>query len=329
MHACESTREYPKSTREQTTEPQHSPISVGNRRDFAKPGIDTLQQGYVYASGERDRERDGGDPHTPNLSQKSLPQLPYSSVGINLRSGRHRVKDDSRANYADIVEVDHEAQVMVIGDVAKYFDRVRKNVNKAFMRQVLRDALGPYCERKKSEGAAAGVKGWGNSAVTLPKVSQDDDEKIAPEDTIIEAQARQPENSHADGGANLGRDSGETQSIMSNETKDEEEDWEGSQQPASPVYTSAAVVAGPSHHSDERRARRAASRARYPSDHHQSSGGMPTRAGMDRAGLNSLRSLRQSLPGGGGGDDYDDTRSLRSLAMVGRSDSNMSRRSGR
>lgn len=298
------------------TEQQASPISVGNRRDFAKPGIDTLQQGYVYASGERDRERDGPDAQTPNQQHKSLPQLPYSSVGINLRSGRHRVKDDSRANYADIIEVDHEAQVMVIGDVAKYFDRVRKNVNKAFMRQVLREALGPYCQRKKSESAAAGVKGWGNSAVTLAKATQDGDsarEQIAPED--IEADARQTEDPQADGGAHLGRDGGE--SVISEEVyKENEEDWEGSQQ-ASPVYTAAA--SGPS---DERRAKRAASRARYP----EQGGGLPVRAGMDRAGLNSLRSLRQSLPGG---DDHDDTRSLRSLAMVGRSDSNMSRRSGR
>lgn len=300
---------------------QHSPISVGGRRDFAKPGIDTLQQGYVYASGERDRERDGSEAQTPNPQHKSLPQLPYSSVGINLRSGRHRVKDDSRANYADIVEVDHEAQVMIIGDVAKYFDRVRKNVNKAFMRQVLREALGPYCQRKKSESAAAGVKGWGNSAVTLVKVTQDEDpvhKGIAPEGTI-ETNARQTEDPQVDGSAHLGRDGGE--SIMSDVTKDDEEDWEGSQQqPASPVYTSTA--AGHSER-DERRAKRAVSRARYP----EHGGGTPVRAGMDRAGLSSLRSLRQSLPGGG--DDYDDTRSLRSLAMVGRSHSDMPRRSGR
>lgn len=285
-------------------------------------------------------------------------------MGIHLRSGRHRVKDDSRANYADIIEVDHEAQVMVIGDVAKYFDRVRKNVNKAFMRQVLRDALGPYCERKKSESAAAGVKGWGNSAVSLAKVTQNQhpvqrDENISPDDTeaaaataAAAADARQAEDLQTDGGAHiLGRDEGE--SIMSDTTKDDDEDWDRSQQ-TSPVYTTSAVhppdrderrdreerrdrderrdhddrrERDDRRDRDERRARRAASRAstRLP----EQSGGMPVRAGMDRAGLASLRNLRQSLPGGGGGDDYDDTRSLRSLAMVGRSDSNMSRRSGR
>lgn len=310
MLACKSPQASEAPGTKQTTETRPSPISVGNRRDFAKPGIDTLQQGYVYASGERDRERDGPDAQTPNQQQKNLPQLPYSSVGINLRSGRHRVKDDSRANYADIIEIDHEAQVMVIGDVAKYFDRVRKNVNKAFMRQVLREALGPYCERKKSESAAAGVKGWGNSAVTLTKMTQNEDtapEEIAPEDS--EADGKQAEDLQADGGAHLGREGGES---VGDGARENEEDWEGSQQ-TSPMYT-----AGPS--SNERRAKRAASRARYPEQ------GMPVRAGMDRAGLNSLRSLRQSLPGG---DDYDDTRSLRSLAMVGRSNSNVSRRSGR
>lgn len=300
-----------------------SPISVGSRRDFAKPGIDTLQQGYVYASGERDRERDGADAQTPGQPHKNLPQLAYSSVGINLRSGRHRVKDDSRANYGDIIEIDHEAQVMVIGDVAKYFDRVRKNVNKAFMRGVLREALGPYCQRKKSETAAAGAKGWGNSAVTLAKVTQDQGpalEDIAPEDTVV-PDPIQVDGTRADGGAHLGRDGGE--SIISDGTKDDDDEWDASSQQASPIYATAPAPApAPAGPSDERRARRAASRARYP----EHGGGTPVRAGMDRAGLSSLRSLRQSLPGG---DDYDDTRSLRSLAMVGRSHSDMPRRSGR
>lgn len=232
------------------------------------------------------------------------------------------MKDDSRANYADIIEVDHEAQVMVIGDVAKYFDRVRKNVNKAFMRQVLREALGPYCQRKKSESAAAGVKGWGNSAVALAKATHQDagpvHAEIAPEDPV-ETDARPADDSQADGGAHLGRDGGE--SVMSDVAKDDEEDWEGSQQPASLAYTS---TTAPNSERDERRAKRAASRARYPE---HGGGGTPVRAGMDRAGLSSLRSLRQSLPGAG--DDYDDTRSLRSLAMVGRSHSDMPRRSGR
>lgn len=235
------------------------------------------------------------------------------------------MKDDSRANYGDIIEIDHEAQVMVIGDVAKYFDRVRKNVNKAFMRGVLREALGPYCQRKKSETAAAGAKGWGNSAVALAKVTQDEDpafENIAPEDTVVPDPV-QAEGTQAEGGAHLGRDGGE--SIISNGTKDDDDEWDASSQQASPIYATAPAPApapvGSS--SDERRARRAASRARYP----EHGGGTPVRAGMDRAGLSSLRSLRQSLPGGG--DDYDDTRSLRSLAMVGRSHSDMPRRSGR
>lgn len=72
-------------------------------------------------------------------------------MGINIHSGRHRVKENSRANYADVVEIDHEAQVMVIGDVARYFDRIRKNVNKAFMRQILRQALEGYCSRKREK----------------------------------------------------------------------------------------------------------------------------------------------------------------------------------
>lgn len=71
---------------------------MGSKRDFAKPGVDTLQQGYVYASGEKDRDRDGAG--IDSYQQKNQPQLPYSSVGISLRSSRHRVKDDSRANYA-------------------------------------------------------------------------------------------------------------------------------------------------------------------------------------------------------------------------------------
>ncbi|KAI0012501.1 hypothetical protein F4779DRAFT_37144 [Xylariaceae sp. FL0662B] len=111
------------------------PISTGGKREFAKPGIDSYQQGYVFATGEP----------TPSSEQpQGGPKLPYSPVGIELRPGKLRIKEDSRANYADIIEIDHDAQVMVIGDVARYFDRVRRNVNKAYMRQILRKALEEY-----------------------------------------------------------------------------------------------------------------------------------------------------------------------------------------
>ncbi|KAI8626150.1 hypothetical protein F5Y19DRAFT_228359 [Xylariaceae sp. FL1651] len=113
------------------------PISTGgvSKHEFAKPGIDSFQQGYVFAN---------GDPSPGYEQPKGGPKLQYSPVGIELRPGKLRVKEDSRANYADIVEVDHDAQVMVVGDVVKYFDRVRRNVNKAFMRQILRTALEKY-----------------------------------------------------------------------------------------------------------------------------------------------------------------------------------------
>ncbi|KAI1140319.1 hypothetical protein F5Y05DRAFT_411375 [Hypoxylon sp. FL0543] len=130
--------------RHSDTFPHHCaciPISVGGKQEFAKPGIDHFQQGYVFAN---------GDP-TPGNEQAGGIRLPYSPVGIELRPGKLRVKEDSRANYADIVEVDHDAQVMVVGDVVRYFDRVRRNVNKAFMRQILRRALEEYKARRASE----------------------------------------------------------------------------------------------------------------------------------------------------------------------------------
>lgn len=392
-----------------------SPISVGNKRDFAKPGIDTLQQGYVYASGERDRDRSDtastseshSQPPTPHLQQRSAsqPQLPYSSVGISLRSGRHRVKDDSRANYADVVEVDHEAQVMVVGDVVRYFDRVRKNVNKAFMRQVLREALGPYCERKKSESAAAGVRGWGNSAVALEVVGVGDEgleggegpgdvglqEDVAVENALqLEPQQRElqqetdpepREDFPTAGSINTDK---ELEGFFSDTTR-EEDDWCGT--PQSPLYSPLSLARPPPEErrhvedkrhedrrleekryeerrnddrrrherpssdetrseekdrrryerthdessreerhgrsSDERRAARAASRARGTATENV----MAVRPGMDRAGLSSLRSLRQGLPGNNSSDDHDDAQSLRSLAMVGRTDSFSSRKS--
>ncbi|KAI1657247.1 hypothetical protein F4813DRAFT_389832 [Daldinia decipiens] len=131
--------------RHSDTFPHHCaciPISIGGKHEFAKPGIDHFQQGYVFGN---------GDP-TPGLDQGGVGQrLPYSPVGIELRPGKLRVKEDSRANYADIVDVDHDAQVMVIGDVVRYFDRVRRNVNKAFMRQILRRALEEYKRHRANQ----------------------------------------------------------------------------------------------------------------------------------------------------------------------------------
>ncbi|KAI1438082.1 hypothetical protein GGR50DRAFT_685513 [Xylaria sp. CBS 124048] len=113
------------------------PISTGSvsKHDFAKPGIDSFQQGFVFAN---------GDPNPGYEQPRGGPKLQYSAVGVELRPGRHRIKEDSRANYADIIQVDHDAQVLVVGDVVKYFDRVRRNVNKAYMRQILRMALEKY-----------------------------------------------------------------------------------------------------------------------------------------------------------------------------------------
>ncbi|KAI2631264.1 hypothetical protein GGS21DRAFT_491894 [Xylaria nigripes] len=113
------------------------PISTGgvSKHDFAKPGIDSFQQGFIFAYGE---------PNPGYEQPRGGPRLQYSPVGIELRPGRLRIKDDSRVNYADIIQVDHDAQVLVVGDVVKYFDRVRRNVNKAYMRQILRTALEKY-----------------------------------------------------------------------------------------------------------------------------------------------------------------------------------------
>lgn len=286
---------------------------MGNKREFAKPGVDTLQQGYVYASGDKERDRDGTATESHHQSSKSLPQLPYSSVGVSLKSGRHRVKEDSRANYADIVEIDHEAQVMVIGDAARYFDRVRKNVNKAFMRQVLREALGPYCQRKKSESAAAGIKGWGNSAASLAKVPDEDKEPARVGEDEVEPTDKHPERMQQvympipESPAATEKD---LEDFFSDTTRDEE-DCDGS--PRSPAYFPPP--------SSDRRVKRAASRARGSMENANA-----VRPGMDKAGLSSLRTLRQGLPGG---EDHDDTQSLRSLAMVGRSDSYTSTRSRR
>ncbi|KAI0446872.1 hypothetical protein F4803DRAFT_422401 [Xylaria telfairii] len=121
------------------------PISTGgpSKHEFAKPGIDSFQQGYIFANGE---------PNPGYEQPRGGPKLQYSPVGIELRPGRIRLKDDSRVNYADIIQVEHDANVLVVGDVVKYFDRVRRNVNKAFMRQILRTALEKYQAEK-----AAGI----------------------------------------------------------------------------------------------------------------------------------------------------------------------------
>ena len=45
---------------------------------------------------------------------------------------------------------------MVVGDVAMYFDRVRRNVNRAFMRQILRKALDEYRQNNTNPSAGTG-----------------------------------------------------------------------------------------------------------------------------------------------------------------------------
>ncbi|KAI1381044.1 hypothetical protein F4677DRAFT_441376 [Hypoxylon crocopeplum] len=150
--------------RHSDTFPHHCaciPISVGGKHEFAKPGIDHFQQGFVFAN---------GDP-TPINDHPGGGRLPYSPVGIELRPGKLRVKEDSRANYADIVDVDHDAQVMVVGDVVRYFDRVRRNVNKAFMRQILRRALEEY-----KAGRAGGSQAEGSKISKVPQSATDNDD---------------------------------------------------------------------------------------------------------------------------------------------------------
>ncbi|RYC57326.1 hypothetical protein CHU98_g8891 [Xylaria longipes] len=109
------------------------------KHEFAKPGIDSFQQGYIFANGE---------PNPGYEQPRGGPKLQYSPVGLELRPGRIRMKEDSRVNYADIIQVEHDAHVLVVGEVVKYFDRVRRNVNKAFMRQILRTALEKYQAEK-------------------------------------------------------------------------------------------------------------------------------------------------------------------------------------
>ncbi|KAI0206664.1 hypothetical protein F4808DRAFT_2554 [Astrocystis sublimbata] len=117
------------------------PISTGgpSKHQFAKPGVDSFQQGYIFPNGE---------PNPGYEQPRGGPKLQYSPIGVELRPGRIRMKEDSRVNYADIIQVNHDAQVLVVGDVVKYFDRVRRNVNKACMRQILRTALEKYQAEK-------------------------------------------------------------------------------------------------------------------------------------------------------------------------------------
>ncbi|KAI1104472.1 hypothetical protein F4804DRAFT_332241 [Jackrogersella minutella] len=161
--------------RHSDTFPHHCaciPISVGGKHEFAKPGIDHFQQGFVFAN---------GDPTPGNSDQSSgTPRLPYSSVGIELRPGKLRVKEDSRANYADIVDIDHDAEVMVVGDVVRYFDRVRRNVNKAFMRQILRRALEEYKAIRAGEREASS-----NRLSSLPQSMENDDAQTSATESIL------------------------------------------------------------------------------------------------------------------------------------------------
>ncbi|KAK2049999.1 hypothetical protein LZ31DRAFT_455899 [Colletotrichum somersetense] len=174
--------------RHSDTFPHHCvcvPISTPTKNDFQKPGIDSSQQGYVFDENDR----------TPPFDR-----LPFSPVGMQLRPGKFRVKENSRANYADVLEIDHDAQVMVIGDVTRYFDRVRRNVNKAVMRNVLKKALEQY-----RQGKLVGKKGAKLEASVVNGGSQDDDEPegesdpdhpdvfLMPDETASVIEKRQPE----------------------------------------------------------------------------------------------------------------------------------------
>ncbi|KAK1997382.1 hypothetical protein LX36DRAFT_73241 [Colletotrichum falcatum] len=174
--------------RHSDTFPHHCvcvPISTPTKNDFQKPGIDSSQQGYVFDENDR----------TPPFDR-----LPFSPVGMQLRPGKFRVKENSRANYADVLEIDHDAQVMVIGDVTRYFDRVRRNVNKAVMRNVLRKALEEY-----RQGKLVGKKGSMLEASVVNGGAHDDDEPegesdpdhpdvfLMPDETASVIEKRQPE----------------------------------------------------------------------------------------------------------------------------------------
>ncbi|KAI0475474.1 hypothetical protein GGR56DRAFT_515494 [Xylariaceae sp. FL0804] len=140
------------------------PISTGpsNKHEFAKPGIDSFQQGYVFAN---------GGPAPGHEQPHGGPRLQYSPIGIELRPGKIRVKEDSRANYADIVDIDDGAKVMVVGDVVKYFDRIRRNVNKAFMRQILRKALEKYQAEKAGKEGVSQPPGQNEGSINVNPVA--------------------------------------------------------------------------------------------------------------------------------------------------------------
>ncbi|GKT44630.1 uncharacterized protein ColSpa_04811 [Colletotrichum spaethianum] len=174
--------------RHSDTFPHHCvcvPISTPTKNEFQKPGIDSSQQGYVFDENDR----------TPPFDR-----LPFSPVGMQLRPGKFRVKENSRANYADVLEIDHDAQVMVVGDVTRYFDRVRRNVNKAVMRNVLKKALEQY-----RQGKLVSKKGAKLEASVVNGGSQDDDEPegesdpdhpdvfLMPDETASVIEKRQPE----------------------------------------------------------------------------------------------------------------------------------------
>ncbi|KAL0941494.1 uncharacterized protein CTRU02_204257 [Colletotrichum truncatum] len=146
------------------------PISTPTKNDFQKPGIDSSQQGYVFDENDR----------TPPFDK-----LPFSPVGMQLRPGKFRVKENSRANYADVLEVDHDAQVMVVGDVTRYFDRVRRNVNKAVMRNVLKRALEQYRQgklvSKKGAKLEASVVNGGQDDEELEGESEGEPTSAGPE----------------------------------------------------------------------------------------------------------------------------------------------------
>ncbi|KAF3026763.1 hypothetical protein G7054_g11568 [Neopestalotiopsis clavispora] len=134
--------------RHSDTFPHHAvciPISVGSKHNFAKPGIDSSQQGFIFDDNSPDQWHE-------KLSERH--RLYYPPVGIELARGKFRVKEDSRANYADIIEIDHDAQVMVIGTVARYFDRLRRSVNKAVMRNILKRALTEYKTKRDKQNAS-------------------------------------------------------------------------------------------------------------------------------------------------------------------------------
>ncbi|KAK7954304.1 hypothetical protein PG988_014998 [Apiospora saccharicola] len=192
--------------RHSDTFPHHCvciPISNGGKTEFAKPGIDNHQQGYVYAEGEVPNE---GDRH----------RLPYSPISIELKPGKLRVKEDSRANYADILEIDHDSQVMVVGDVARYFDRVRRNVNKATMRKTLIKALEAYRAKKNGDEAAVAAMS-GDDTDAPPPPTPPIDENRRPE--YAKQIYKQPNESQLSlnlrGGAKLHRSRSPTASIRS------------------------------------------------------------------------------------------------------------------